>query len=57
VGEAALRLWELCLLYSESPGLFELKTPKTRDDLHTIATTFQPYLSAREWTTIQNPAP
>jgi 2-hydroxychromene-2-carboxylate isomerase len=56
-GPAALRLWELCRLYADSPGLFELKTPKTNDDLRMIATTFQPYLAAREWTTIQRPAP
>lgn len=56
-GDAAVRLWDLCLAYSESPGLFELKTPKTHQDLRLIANTFQPYLAAREWQTIQNPAP
>lgn len=56
-GAEAMRLWELCLTYSEVSGLFELKTPKTRRELRSIANTFRPYLTAREWTTIQNPAP
>ena len=56
-GAAALRLWELCIAYSEIDGLFELKTPKTHADLRMIASTFQPYLAARQWATIQNPAP
>ena len=34
-----------------------MKTPKTADDLRTIATAFEPYLDAREWQTIENPAP
>jgi 2-hydroxychromene-2-carboxylate isomerase len=56
-GAAALRMWELCIAYSEINGLFELKTPKTHTDLRMIADTFKPYLEARQWATIQNPAP
>jgi 2-hydroxychromene-2-carboxylate isomerase len=56
-GDDALRLWRLTLDYASIPGLFELKTPKTSTDLAKIATSFAPYLSAREWRTIQNPAP
>ena len=53
----ALELWELSTAYSEIGGLFELKTPKTAGDLRMIADEFQPYLTARQWSTIQNPAP
>ena len=56
-GADALRLWEMCNAYSEIGGLFELKTPKTQTDLRMIAREFGPYLAARQWTTIQNPAP
>jgi hypothetical protein len=56
-GDAALQLWELCETYSQIGGLFELKTPKTGADLRMIAEQFHPYLTARQWSTIQNPAP
>jgi 2-hydroxychromene-2-carboxylate isomerase len=55
-GADALRLWELTRLYSTIPGLYEMKSPKTDDDMRSIATRFGPYLSAREWQTIQTPA-
>jgi 2-hydroxychromene-2-carboxylate isomerase len=57
VSAEALKLWELCTLYSEMSGLFEIKTPKTQGDLTMIAQQFRPYLAAREWPTIQTPAP
>jgi hypothetical protein len=56
-GDDAVALWDLTVAYSRIPGLFELKTPKTAGDLRTIATAFAPYLGAREWQTIENPAP
>jgi 2-hydroxychromene-2-carboxylate isomerase len=56
-GDEALALWDLTEAYSRIHGLYELKTPKGPDDLRTIATAFRPYLEAREWQTIQNPAP
>jgi len=56
-GQDALRLWDLTILYATIPGLYEIKTPKTRDDLAAIAGAFRPYLDAREWQTIQTPAP
>jgi 2-hydroxychromene-2-carboxylate isomerase len=55
-GDEALALWDLTEAYSRVHGLYELKTPKTSDDLRTIATVFEPYLTAREWQTIQTPA-
>jgi predicted DsbA family dithiol-disulfide isomerase len=56
-GDDALALWDLTEAYSRIHGLYELKTPKGPDDLRTIATAFRPYLEAREWQTIQKPAP
>ena len=56
-GDDALALWDLTEAYTRVPGLYEIKTPKTPADLATIATAFQPYLTAREWRTIENPAP
>lgn len=56
-GDDALALWDLTVAYSRFPGLYELKSPKGPDDLTTIARTFEPYLRAREWQTIQRPAP
>jgi 2-hydroxychromene-2-carboxylate isomerase len=57
VGDEALKLWELCVMYAEIGGLFEIKTPKTEGDLKMIAQRFRPYLEARQWPTIQTPAP
>ena len=54
--EKALELWDLTLAYSRFPGLFELKTPKTDADMQMIGGIFTPYLTARQWRTIQNPA-
>jgi 2-hydroxychromene-2-carboxylate isomerase len=56
-GDDALRLWDLTVAYGTIPGLYEIKTPKTPDDQRTIATAFAPYIAAREWQTIENPAP
>ena len=55
-GEQARELWDITLAYSRFPGLYELKTPKTDEDMAKIGTIFTPYLTAREWRTIQNPA-
>ncbi|MFM2070699.1 MAG: hypothetical protein RLZZ623_962 [Actinomycetota bacterium] len=56
-GDDAVALWDLTEAYSRINGLYELKTPKTSSDLRIIATAFEPYLAAREWSTIQTPAP
>jgi 2-hydroxychromene-2-carboxylate isomerase len=56
-GAEALALWNLTVAYRSIPGLYELKTPKTRDDLERIAAAFDPYFAAREWESIQRPAP
>jgi hypothetical protein len=54
--EKARELWDITLAYSRFPGLFELKTPKTDSDMAMIGSIFSPYLNARQWRTIQNPA-
>ena len=56
-GDEALKLWSLMQAYSEIQGLYEIKTPKTQSDLENIANVFSPYLKAREWRTVQTPAP
>ena len=56
-GAAALKLWDLCATFAEIDGLFEIKTPKTTSDLRMIAHRFEPYLTARQWATIEKPAP
>ena len=53
-GAAALRLWDLVTGWLEFPALYELRRPKTPDDWAAIGERFAPYLSAREWPTIQN---
>jgi predicted DsbA family dithiol-disulfide isomerase len=55
-GDDALALWDLTEAYTRVPGLYELKTPKTDADMHVIGTAFAPYLSARQWPTIEHPA-
>ena len=56
-GDEADRLWDYVREYVTFPTLYELKKPKTADDLGQIATIFEPYLRARSWRTIENPAP
>ena len=52
-----MKLWQLVNDYSEINGLYEIKTPKTNKDLENIAEVFSPYIKAREWHTVQTPAP
>ena len=55
-GDDAVKLWRLVCGMSEFPHFYELKVPKTPDDMTHIANSFNPYLRAREWQTVQNPA-
>ncbi len=57
VDERAVPLFDAILALEAFPEVFELNHPKRPDDLHVIATTFEPYLRARSWRTIMNPAP
>jgi 2-hydroxychromene-2-carboxylate isomerase len=56
-GDAAVRLWDSLVAWLEFPHLYELQRPKQRHDIAEIATTFKPYLEARDWETIQNETP
>ncbi len=56
-GDAAIRLWDHVVGLTEFPHVYEIKRPKRREDLEAIARTFDPYLNARDWETIQKPAP
>jgi len=56
-GEAAVRLWRLLTGWLEFPNLYEVQRPKRPADLQAIATTFQPYLEARDWVTVQKETP
>jgi 2-hydroxychromene-2-carboxylate isomerase len=54
-GRRALRLWELVCLWHEFPHLYEIRTPKRAEDYEHIANTFEGYLAARRWQSVQNP--
>jgi 2-hydroxychromene-2-carboxylate isomerase len=56
VGEAAVRLWNGLVSWLEFPHLYELKRPKQGHDIEAIASTFRPYLEARDWETVQKEA-
>jgi len=56
-GAAALRLWELVCGWREFPHIYELQRPKRTEDIRLIADTFEPYLTARDWITIQKETP
>lgn len=55
-GPAAVRLWDLVTGWREFPDLFELRRPKTDDDMRRIAGAFETYLTARRWRTVAKPA-
>lgn len=51
-GEAALRLWDAVVAWTEFPHLYELQRPKTPADERDIVDAFRPYLDARDWVSI-----
>ncbi len=51
-GQAAVRLWDAVVAWTEFPNLYELQRPKTPDDARVIADAFRPYLEARDWVSI-----
>jgi 2-hydroxychromene-2-carboxylate isomerase len=51
-GDAALRLWDAVVAWTEFPALYELQRPKTSADDQRILETFRPYLEARDWVSI-----
>ena len=46
-----------CAPCTRFPQLYELRHPKTRDDLVSIGEHFRTYLTTRDWHTVENPAP
>jgi 2-hydroxychromene-2-carboxylate isomerase len=56
-GTDAVALWELVRSMQLFPHLYELRHPKTHDDLVHIAGEFTTYLTTRDWNTVENPAP
>jgi hypothetical protein len=56
-GDDAVALWELVRGMQRFPHLYELRHPKTTDDLVNVAEQFRTYLTTRDWQTIENPAP
>ena len=56
-GDDAVALWELVHSMSRFPHLYELRHPKTHDDLVGVANEFRMYLTTRDWQTVENPAP
>jgi 2-hydroxychromene-2-carboxylate isomerase len=54
-GDAAGRLWDLTMGWTEFPHLYELRRPKTAADWEHIGASFAPYLEARDWNTVANP--
>ena len=57
MGEDALALWEHVLSWLRFDTLYEIQRPKSPADMARIAEAFLPYLTARDWRTIQNPTP
>jgi 2-hydroxychromene-2-carboxylate isomerase len=53
----AVELFDLACGFNRFPHLFEQRHPKRGADIAMVAETFSPYLDARAWHTIENPAP
>lgn len=56
-GERAVALWRAVTAWLAFPNVYELQHPKRPADLDAIATTFRPYLEARDWISIQKETP
>ena len=57
-GDEALALWDARAVVAALPAaLRDPATRRQRADQELIAETFRPYLTARNWQTIQNPTP
>ncbi len=56
-GAEADALWELTRSMQRFPHLYELRHPKTMDDLLHVGEQFETYLTTRDWQTVENPAP
>ena len=56
-GDEAVALWDLVVGWDRFPHLYEIKRPKSAEDLRHIATAFTPYLRGRDWRSVERPAP
>lgn len=56
-GEEAVRLFDHVCGWLEFPHLYEVKRPKAEADVEAIAEAFKAYLDARDWVTVERPAP
>lgn len=56
-GDDAVALWHAVTAWLQFPHLYELQRPKSPADVAAIATAFEPYLTARDWVTIQKETP
>ncbi|HET9728610.1 MAG TPA: DsbA family protein [Acidimicrobiia bacterium] len=56
-GDDAVALWEVVRGMQRFPHLYELRHPKTTDDIVHVAEQFRTYLTTRDWQTVENPAP
>jgi 2-hydroxychromene-2-carboxylate isomerase len=56
-GQAAGRLWDAVMMWTEFPHLYEMQRPKLQSDWEHIRANFEPYSAARDWSTIQTPVP
>jgi 2-hydroxychromene-2-carboxylate isomerase len=56
-GDDAVALWDLTRAMQRFPHLYELRHPKAADDIVHVAEHFRTYLTARDWRTVENPAP
>lgn len=56
-GADAVALWEHMVSWQDFDGLYEIQRPKAPSDIARIAEKFTPYLTARDWRTIQKETP
>jgi len=55
--DEAVALFDVLCTFNRFPTMFELRHPKRPSDIKLVADTFEPYLTARAWKTIENEAP
>lgn len=51
-GDAAVRLWEVFTGVLEFPHLYEIKRPKSAADSQAVVASLAPYLSGRDWVSV-----
>jgi len=51
-GDAAVRLFDAVVAWTEFPHLYELQRPKSRADERVILDALRPYLEARDWVSV-----